>query len=279
MRKKKTMQLRFMLLGSGAVRNNPRRAGPSQIVQIGEEVLLFDCGRAASLRLAQAGVAAEKVGRLLLTHLHFDHVSDVPYLVFVGWNNGREQVLEIFGPEGTGDFVERIVRPPFEQDIRSRLGHGKSEFGLDPEVVEVREMGAFLHEESYSISATFTDHAGMPSLAYRVDAGKRRIVITGDGQPRADFVEFCRGADLLVCECSGTAGFLAEQPWGAWHITPPEIAALAAEAEVQRVMIKHLVIEDITGDLEAVGRMGEQIRQGYAGEVLVGEDMLEVVLD
>jgi hypothetical protein len=47
---------------------------------------------------------------------------------------------------------------------------------------------------------------------------------------------------------------------------------------VKRVMIKHLVIEDISGDLTVAERMGEQIAQGYGGEVLVGEDGLEVEL-
>ena len=41
-------------------------------------------------------------------------------------------------------------------------------------------------------------------------------------------------------------------------------------------MIKHLVIEDITGDLQAVHRMGDQIRKKYDGEVMVGEDGLVV---
>ena len=268
--------MRFILLGSGAVRNNPRRAGPAQILHTGDRVLMFDCGRAACMRLAQAGVQAESVDRLFFTHLHFDHVCDFPYFAFVGWNNGRPNRLRLFGPEGTRQFVERIVRPPFEQDIASRLGHGKEEFGLDPEVVEVEEAGEFLVEEGYRMAATFVEHANLPSLAYRVDVGGRRVVITGDGRPGSGFVEFCRQADLLVCECSGTTEFLAHQPWGAWHITPPEIAGLAVAAEVKRVMIKHLVIEDITGDLTAAERMGDQIRRGYDGEVLVGEDGLEV---
>ena len=271
------MQIRFVLLGSGAVRNNPRRGGPAQILYVGDEVLLFDCGRSASTNLARQGVQAERVDRLFLTHLHFDHVCDVPYFVFVGWNNGRKNPLQIFGPEGTGQFVERLIRPPFEQDIESRLGHGKDPFGLDPQVSEVGERGVFLEGE-YRIAATFTDHGGLPSLAYRVDVGDVRVVVGGDGQPREDFVEFCRDADLLVYECSGTAEFLAQQPWGAWHITPPEIAELANAAGIEKVMIKHLVIEDITGDLTAVEQMGEQIRADFAGEVLVGEDGLEVAL-
>ena len=50
------MPLRFVLLGSGAVRSNPRRTGPSQILCIGDRVLMFGCGRAAGMRLRQAGV-------------------------------------------------------------------------------------------------------------------------------------------------------------------------------------------------------------------------------
>ena len=122
--------MRFTLLGSGAVRNNPRRAGPSQIVHVGEQRLLFDCGRGACLRLAQEDEKVEEIDRLFLTHLHFDHIVDVPYFVFVGWNNSRQNQLRITGPRGTASFLERLIRPPFEQDIASRLGHGKSEFGV-----------------------------------------------------------------------------------------------------------------------------------------------------
>ncbi|MEC7843253.1 MAG: MBL fold metallo-hydrolase [Candidatus Latescibacterota bacterium] len=273
-----TTALRFVLLGSGAVRNNPRRAGPSQILQLGGRTLLFDCGRSACMRLAQAGVQAESVDRLFLTHLHFDHVTDVPYFVFVGWNNGRQSPLRLYGPEGTEHFASRIIRPPFQQDIASRVGHGKSESGLDPEVIEVKEASLFLQEEGYSVSAAFTDHGGMPSLAYRVDTGGRRIVITGDGTPGEDFLDYSRDADLMVCECSGTAEFLAQQPWGAWHLTPEGLGELAAAAGVKRLVIKHLVMEDITGDRTAAHRMAETIRDHFGGEVMVGEDGLEVDL-
>ncbi len=266
----------FVLLGSGAVRNNPRRGGPAQILVVDGHVLMFDCGRSACTGLARAGVPVEDVDRLLLTHLHFDHVTDVPYFVFVGWNNGRANPLRVYGPAGAARFVERIVRPPFEQDIASRVGHGKDASSLDPDVVDVSAEGVVVAERGYRVSAMFTEHASMPSLAYRVDVGDRRVVITGDGPPSPTLTEFCRDADLLVSECSGTADFLAAQPWGAWHTNPETLAAMASEANVRRVVIKHLVMEDITGDPRDSERMGDAIRNGYDGEVLVGEDGLTV---
>ena len=266
----------FVMLGSGAVRDNPVRGGPAQMLRIGNEVLMFDCGRSAGTNLARAGVGCEEVDRLFLTHLHFDHIVDVPYLVFVGWVKVRNRRLRIYGPAGTRDFVERVIRPPFEQDINSRLSHGKDIRPLDPEVIEVDGNQPFLQQDDYRVSATFTDHGNIPTLAYRVDAGDRRVVITGDGTPDEDFAHFCRGADILAIECSGTPEFLATQPWGAWHITPADIADIARESEVKRVIIKHLVIEDITGDRTAPYQMAEEIRGGYGGEVLVAEDGLVV---
>jgi len=273
------MDLRFVMLGSGAVRNNARRGGPAQILKIDDRVLMFDCGRYSCTNLGRVEVKVEAVDRLFLTHLHFDHVMNVPYFVLLGWNNGRENPLRIFGPEGTEQFVTRAIRPPFQQDISTRLGHGKDPFGLDPEIVEIRKGGQFLEEESYQMSAIFVKHAGdMPTLTYKVDVGGRSIVITGDGLPSPELTEFCRGADLLVSECSGTSEFLGQYPWGAWHTNPQTLAAMASQAGVKRVMLKHFVIEDITGDLTAAGRMAQQVRQSYNGEVIVGEDGLEVVI-
>jgi ribonuclease Z len=270
--------MRFTLLGSGAVRNNPRRAGPAQIVHVDEQRFLFDCGRGACLRLAQQDEKVEEIDRLFLTHLHFDHIVDVPYFVFVGWNNSRQNQLRITGPRGTAAFLERLIRPPFEQDIASRLGHGKSDFGLDPQVVEVGERGLFYDEDGVRVSAAFTDHSDMPTIAYKVEAQGQCIVISGDGLPQDDFVEFARDADLLVYECSGTQEFLDEQPWGTWHIIPEALADLATRCGAKRLMIKHLVIEDITGDLAAVERMGETIQSRFDGEVFVGTDGLVVDL-
>ena len=269
-------RIRFVLLGSGAVRNNPRRGGPAQVLVVDGHVLMFDCGRSACTGLARAGVRVEVVDRLFLTHLHFDHVTDVPYFVFVGWNNGRAKPLGVYGPDGSARFVERIVRPPFEQDIASRVRHGKDASLLDPDVVDVSEEGLVVAERGYRVSAIFTEHAGMPSLAYRVDVDDRRVVIAGDGPPSPALTEFCRDADLLVSECSGTADFLAAQPWGAWHTNPETLAAMASEANVKRVVIKHLVMEDITGDPRDSERMGDAVGDGYDGEVLVGEDGLTV---
>ena len=51
--------------------------------------LLFDCGRGATLRLVQAGVPIGTISRVFLTHLHSDHVVQLPDLFLTGWAFGR----------------------------------------------------------------------------------------------------------------------------------------------------------------------------------------------
>jgi ribonuclease BN (tRNA processing enzyme) len=103
------------------------------------------------------------------------------------------------------------------------------------------------------------------------------VVVLGDVSRGEDIVNVVTGADVLLCECSGTEEFLRDpaRPWGAWHMTPEAVARLARQAGVRTLVLKHFVMEDDA----AIARMGEEVRRGFPGEVLLGRDGLEVVLD
>ena len=74
-------KIRVVLLGTAPgppVRVD--RAGISTLVEAGGDRFLFDAGRGVMQRLAQAGVPMEGVTKLFITHLHSDHIVDVPDL-------------------------------------------------------------------------------------------------------------------------------------------------------------------------------------------------------
>ncbi|MHC4717753.1 MAG: MBL fold metallo-hydrolase, partial [Planctomycetota bacterium] len=103
----------FVLLGSGAVRANVNRAGPAQVVRVGRRTMLLDCGRNAVHQLAARGFAVEAIDGVFVTHLHFDHVCDLPHLVLLGWNNGRDRPLNVYGPDGLAHFVQHGLREAY----------------------------------------------------------------------------------------------------------------------------------------------------------------------
>src|SRR5215469_17872608 len=61
------------LLGTSAPPPLPDRFGPSTLVQAGDQVLVIDAGRGASIRLWQLKVPLGKIDALFLTHYHSDH--------------------------------------------------------------------------------------------------------------------------------------------------------------------------------------------------------------
>ncbi len=265
----------FSLIGSGAVREHPERAGTCQVVRIGDQAILVDCGRRAVANLVRFGYQAEDFRTILISHLHFDHTCDLAQLILLSWVRGRTEPLRFFGPPGLRDFLEYGVRRAYAEDIRSRLAHGKDPKGVEWEVVELDKDGAFLKENGAVFSALKTAHGGMANYNYRFDTEDCSLVVTSDTEPDPRLAEFCRNADLLVIECSGTAEFLASQPWGAWHMTPEEIGVLAAEAGVGEVILKHLVIDSWCEDAEILADMARLVGERFDGKVTVGSDGLE----
>ena len=72
------------LLGTGTPIPDPDRFGPSTLVEAGNQKLLFDAGRGATIRLRQinatkgTGMIMSKIDALFLTHYHSDHTLGIP---------------------------------------------------------------------------------------------------------------------------------------------------------------------------------------------------------
>ena len=59
------------------------------------------------MRLTQVGVPLGSIDRLFLTHLHSDHIIQIPDLLLTGWF-GRRVPLEVWGPDGTQHMMDHM---------------------------------------------------------------------------------------------------------------------------------------------------------------------------
>jgi ribonuclease Z len=268
------------IIGSGAVRAHPTRGGASFLVQHAGRNLLFDCGRLAVHNLARFGVPVEKIDAVYITHLHFDHICDLPLLLLLSWNNGRKEHLPVCGPKGIAAFLEHGVRQAYAADIESRMKHSKKQIdGLLWEVTELSAEDVVSETDGMRIDTLITKHAGLLNFNFRLTAPGRKIVIMSDSEPDPRIVEFCRDADLMLVECSGTKEFYATQAWGGWHMTPEDIGRITAEAGVKKVVLKHLVIENFSPDPDISEKMAATVRSLHpTGEVVVAADGLRFEL-
>ena len=113
--------LRVVLLGTAVgPRVDLEQFGASTLIEAGNVRLLFDCGRGATFRLVQVGVPIGAISRLFLTHLHSDHVIQIPDLLLTGWVGGTRTIpLEVWGPTGTRDMMIHM-QEAFVFDIHMR---------------------------------------------------------------------------------------------------------------------------------------------------------------
>lgn len=269
--------MKLVLLGSGAVRPDLEHWGPAQVVQVGGENLLFDCGRGASMRLVQAGVPLPSIRRVFFTHHHFDHNCDFAYFFLSSWNLGRNVPLEVFGPRGTQAFCEALFGQAYRDDIATRRGHPI--FSAEGEkwvARDVLEPTWRLEGADYAVRMIHVEHKGplLDNLAFRIESGGRSIVVVGDTTFCPALVEFAAGADLLVHECSFPSAVFEREKWGSFHTAPRELGRWARECGVKKLLIKHFCLRPGVVELDA---LVHEVRETFGDDgLIVGRDLLTV---
>jgi ribonuclease Z len=196
--------IKVVLLGTGVGPPiNLQQFGASTLVDAGATRLLFDCGRGATLRLAQVGVPIGSINRLFLTHLHSDHVIQIPDLLLTGWAGGgaRRVPLEVWGPDGTTAMMDHLLQA-FVFDIHMRRDVDEKVSGEGIKVVshDLSE-GVVLDEQGVKVTAFRVDHGPVePAFGYRIDYRGRSVVLSGDTRRSDNLLKFAQGVDVLVHE-------------------------------------------------------------------------------
>ena len=112
---------RLVLLGTaGGPLPSPVRSGIAQALVVGGRTYVVDCGTGVTRQLRRARLLSD-LHRVFLTHLHSDHVVDIPDLMLTPWSAapGRKVPLEVWGPDGTRDMM-RHLEEAFAFDIHVR---------------------------------------------------------------------------------------------------------------------------------------------------------------
>ncbi len=125
---------------------------PSVVARRENEVLMFDCGEGTQKQMVLSRIGFNKKMKILITHMHGDHVLGLPGMLQSMSLLGRSKELDIYGPEGIRDFIESVNRT-----VQFQL--------VFPVRIHEVGPGAVLNEPYYEIKAVRGSHV-IPCLSY-----------------------------------------------------------------------------------------------------------------
>jgi ribonuclease Z len=269
---------------------------------------MFDCGENVQRQMMQAKTSFHKKMKILITHLHGDHVLGLPGLLQTMALMDRKEPIHVYGPVGLKEFLVCT---------KETLNFGLT---FPVEISEILTEGIVCDTKEYSILAKKSDHAiesyafafeerprpgkfyPKKALALGVVAGElfsrlqrgeeitladgkvvkpadvmgpmragRKIVYTGDTRPFEAFVKFAEGADLVIHDCTFDDS-LTEKAALDGHSTPTQAANQAKSAGAKQLVLVH-----ISARYPNAGLLLDQAKKVFANTVLA-EDLMELEL-
>ncbi|MEE9594619.1 MAG: MBL fold metallo-hydrolase [Candidatus Hydrothermarchaeales archaeon] len=249
--------MRVILLGTGYAIQTAERVHTSILMDLSENLLLFDCGSGVLHRLAQAGYDSTDISAVFHTHHHLDHNSDLLPLLKTNWLKGKTD-MRIFGPVGTKAWLDKLF------DAFSYL---QGRFNL--EVTELSAGDAIKLGDDI-VECKSAEH-GPYALAYKVTSKGVSTVYSGDTEPCAGITELSQGADLLIHECN----FLTEDMRGIkGHSNPVSLGEAYGDIGAKRLALVHLPSEIVDFEDQVLSTISKY----FKGEILIGKDLLTLEL-
>ena len=286
-------ELAVQVLGSGGPFPGSARASSGYLVwRSGRALAMVDAGGGTFLRFGEAGARLDDLEVLAISHLHPDHVSDFPALM---WLSGavRDGPLRLVGPSAGGVFpdIATFSSRLFDPDSgafpvlggavgdRSRRGAP-----LDITVVDVERPDASVvwSDDGARMAALGVPHSSLglqdaatPSVAYRFDVDGHSIVFGSDQNgSNEEFIDFARDADVLVMHFAVSA-----LNAGQIHAPPATVGRIAAEAGARRLVLSH-IIDPPTGVANPDRFSGPRLQESldivaslYTGPIEVATDL------
>lgn len=260
-------QPELIILGSSAGVPTANRCPTALLLKVDDALYLVDCGAPVVNRLKALGEDPLALRAVFLTHWHPDHTTSLPMLLQELQLTGRREPLTIYGPPGTADKLDDLLRlyliprqvlpydllgadiadgPAFE-DARVRVRYFPTNH-LNS--AEWRDLDAACDNRLYPFACGII-----------AEIGPIRVLISGDIKSSDDLAPYVEGCSLVSHEYG--------------HMSLESIRDFAIRHRIKRLLVTHIHHGwDIRGD-----EMGRILSDGYQGALFVGADGLRIPLE
>ena len=188
--------MRVKFLGCGDAFGSGGRLNTCFLVDRGEASFLIDCGASAMISIRRFEVDPNRIGAIVLSHLHADHFGGLPsFILDAQLVSRRTRPLIIAGPKGLDTRLDVLMEAHFPGSSKVERKFPIKLIELSPEI-EMKVDPVDLTVTSYPA----VHPSGTPSLALRIKCNGKIITYTGDTEWVDGLLAAGRNADLLIAE-------------------------------------------------------------------------------
>jgi ribonuclease BN (tRNA processing enzyme) len=281
--------LELVVLGSGGPGTVGRASSSYLLLVDAIPRVLIDAGSGSFVTLGKTGLSLASTDLVLLTHLHIDHVGELPGIFKArAVSSSGPITFNVWGPGGapasktgahfpsTTVFLNLLFG---SQGAFAYLRDFSAPMTLVPHDLSTNRSEAarlIFNEGGLEIRAISGHHGDAPAVIYRIDHGGKSVTFSGDidAEGLDHLTRIARDSDLLVfnsvvLDPPGSPAVLYTL-----HSPPRSIGSVAGQAHVRRLLLSHLSPATDHGR-EAVEA---SIRAAYSGPIDIAEDGMRLRL-
>jgi ribonuclease Z len=279
-------EIRVSVLGSGDPWIRRSQASGSLLIEVGnpeQDFFFFDLGSGSLANFTSLMLPVEATTKVFLSHLHADHVGDIPGLIGSMAKAGRIDPVEIWGGGsddpalGLAAFVEHMGKAMAWDAASVRGVRPTTGFAMAGHEIPYDRPETVYERNGVTISCFPAIHGLSGAVGYTVAYAGLKVVFSGDTRPCKHVVEAATGADLLIHECfqspvvfaraTGLALETALQITRLAHTIPEQMGKIFDLARPRMGALWHL---DLTPGVDTVF---DEINASYTGPVTATQDL------
>ncbi|OYT52065.1 MAG: hypothetical protein B6U73_00545 [Desulfurococcales archaeon ex4484_204] len=198
---------------------------PGVLISYGKHLVLIDASEGIQKRIAIAGYSIVKVSKILITHLHGDHILGlIPLLQSMSLSGVKEDV-DVVGPPGISSYLDAnfnklFFKPSFNLHVKEvlnecfKLAHGMTAYAFP------------------------LDH-GIPTVAFNININGKSIAYVSDTKPSYDYMHYLESPDLLIHDAAFSSE-LRSLAIKYGHSTARDAAEIAAKSNAKLLILYHI---------------------------------------
>lgn len=292
--------LAVTILGNNSALPAFDRHPTSQVVTMNEHLFLVDCGEGTQMQIAKYRIRRSRISKILISHLHGDHYFGLAGLITTMGLLGREQDLDIYGPEplekiiylqlqaGGSQLPFKLFFHPLYDGMRVKaekyeiscfkVFHRIECYGfifrevkpprkINPEKASLHEVPVSFYEQlRWGHNYTFnTGRVILNESVTETGPEPKSYAYTADTAFEKSIACAVKNVNLLYHE-STYLHILADKAFKRFHSTAVQAATIAKEANVH-----HLIIGHFSSKYEKLDPFEQEAREVFANTDLALE--------